>query len=96
MKTNIQPKIEKLLKSLAKKQPLFISVFDSDFSGCPIERKKNRTDLALKHKEIKEFGIKNNCKVSVGPFSFVFHNDDFRYLGYYYKGSIEVERKQQF
>jgi len=92
-KLNIQPKIEKLLKGLAKKEPLFVTLFDSDLSGCPKERKDKRQELAVKHIKLKTFGELNNCKVSIGPFSFVFYNDDFRYLGYWYKGAIEVERK---
>ena len=94
MKNNIQPKIEKLLKSLAKKEPKFITIFNSDSELEPQIRLKQRNELARKHIEIETFGIINQCKVSVGPFSFVFYNDDFRYLGYYRNGSIEVDRKQ--
>jgi len=95
MKANIQPKIEKLLKSLAKSEPKFITLFDCDAKGCPATKKKDRTDLALKHKEIKEFSIKNDCSVAIGLFGFIFYNDvkKYRYLGYWHEGSIEVERK---
>jgi len=92
----MKTKLEKLLKSLAKKEPEFITLFDCDNDITNYKRKRTiiRTNLMDKHQEIKDFELKNNCSISVGPFSFVILTSDKRFLAYFRNGSIEVEQKQ--
>jgi hypothetical protein len=90
----MQTKLTKLLKSLAKKEPEFITLFDCDNDIIITERTIFRTNLMNKHQEISNFELKNNCSISVGPFSFVVLTSDKRFLAYYRNGAIEVEQKQ--
>ena len=94
MRKATQPKIEKLLKSLAKKDNDFLSIFDSDFNIELDKRTQLRKDLILKHQEVQAFAKKNCCIVSVGLYSMIVSGEGFRYLAYYRKGRIFVENKQ--
>ena len=90
----MKTKLEKLLKSLAKKEPEFITLFDVNNDIIITERTIIRTNLMDKHQEIKDFEIKNDCNIAVGPFSFVVLSSSKRFLAYFRDGKIQVEQKQ--
>ncbi len=94
-----QQKIEKLLKGIRKKDPLFKVMFDCNHrphSNLTYDEAKNdRFNLLSKHSEFKSFGIKYNCKIRLNSYNVLtFYNNDVIFYGYFDKGKIVVERKK--
>jgi len=87
--SNIQPKIERLLKILSKNDKNILSVFDIN-SG----KIKGRRNLFHKHTEFKQFELNNNCKIDLAPYGFIISHNHCEYLAYYKNNSVIVEKKK--